>query len=183
MKTEMKPILVVALGGNALLKRGEPLEAAIQRKNIDLAAETIAQLTQRWRVVLVHGNGPQVGLLALQNSAYTGVTPYPLDILGAESQGMIGYMLQQSLKNRLPKCEVSVLLTQVAVDPADPALANPRNTLGRCMTSRRPTRWPPKKGGALKPTAAMSAAWFPPRSRCASSSAMLLRHFFSVAIW
>ena len=109
MKTEIKPTLVVALGGNALLKRGEPLEAAIQRKNIDLAAEVIARLTHRWRVVLVHGNGPQVGLLALQNSAYTGVTPYPLDVLGAESQGMIGYMLQQSLNNRLPDCEVSVL--------------------------------------------------------------------------
>lgn len=70
-----KPTLVVALGGNALLKRGEPLEADIQRKNIDLAAKTIAQLTQQWRVVLVHGNGPQVGLLALQNSAYDRVTP------------------------------------------------------------------------------------------------------------
>lgn len=83
---ENKPTLVIALGGNALLKRGEPLEAEIQRKNIDLAAKTIAQLTQHWRVVLVHGNGPQVGLLALQNSAYAHVAPYPLDILGAESQ-------------------------------------------------------------------------------------------------
>lgn len=74
---ENKPTLVIALGGNALLKRGEPLEAEIQRKNIDLAAKTIAQLTQHWRVVLVHGNGPQVGLLALQNSAYAHVAPYP----------------------------------------------------------------------------------------------------------
>lgn len=72
---ENKPTLVIALGGNALLKRGEPLEAEIQRKNIDLAAKTIAQLTQHWRVVLVHGNGPQVGLLALQNSAYAHVAP------------------------------------------------------------------------------------------------------------
>ncbi len=108
---ENKRTLVVALGGNALLKRGEPLEAEIQRKNIELAARTIAQLTQQWRVVLVHGNGPQVGLLALQNSAYASVTPYPLDILGAESQGMIGYMLQQALKNQLPEREISVLLT------------------------------------------------------------------------
>ena len=104
---ENKPTLVIALGGNALLKRGEPLEAEIQRKNIDLAAKTIAQLTQHWRVVLVHGNGPQVGLLALQNSAYAHVAPYPLDILGAESQGMIGYMLQQALKNQLPQREIS----------------------------------------------------------------------------
>ncbi len=100
---ERKPTLVVALGGNALLKRGEPLEAEIQRQNIELAARTIAGLTVNWRVVLVHGNGPQIGLLALQNSAYDKVTPYPLDVLGAESQGMIGYMLQQALKNSLPQ--------------------------------------------------------------------------------
>lgn len=127
---ENKPTLVVALGGNALLKRGEPLEADIQRKNIELAAKTIAQLTQQWRVILVHGNGPQVGLLALQNSAYASVTPYPLDILGAESQGMIGYMLQQALKNQLPQREISVLLTQVEVDARDPAFSNPTKYIG-----------------------------------------------------
>lgn len=127
---ENKPTLVVALGGNALLKRGEPLEADIQRKNIELAARTIAQLTQQWRVILVHGNGPQVGLLALQNSAYDRVTPYPLDILGAESQGMIGYMLQQALKNQLPQREISVLLTQVEVDAHDLAFSNPTKYIG-----------------------------------------------------
>jgi carbamate kinase len=127
---ENKPTLVVALGGNALLKRGESLEADIQRKNIELAAKTIAQLTQQWRVILVHGNGPQVGLLALQNSAYASVTPYPLDILGAESQGMIGYMLQQALKNQLPQREISVLLTQVEVDANDPAFNNPTKYIG-----------------------------------------------------
>src|SRR5690606_22342220 len=121
---ELKPTLVVALGGNALLKRGEPLEADIQRKNILLAAKTIARLTHDWRVVLVHGNGPQVGLLALQNSAYDKVTPYPLDVLGAESQGMIGYMLQQALKNNLPQREASVRLTQEEVDAADPWLSH-----------------------------------------------------------
>ena len=92
-----KPTVVVALGGNALLRRGEPLEADIQRKNIATAAKTIALIAQEYNVVLVHGNGPQVGLLALQNSAYTKVSPYPLDVLGAESQGMIGYMLIQEL--------------------------------------------------------------------------------------
>ncbi|MBW4203716.1 carbamate kinase [Enterobacter cloacae subsp. cloacae] len=127
---ERKPTLVVALGGNALLKRGDPLEAEIQRKNIDLAARTIAGLTAQWRVVLVHGNGPQVGLLALQNSAYDKVAPYPLDVLGAESQGMIGYMLQQALKNSLPQREVSVLLTQVEVDADDPAFSNPTKYIG-----------------------------------------------------
>jgi len=150
METKTKPTLVVALGGNALLKRGEPLEAAIQRKNIDLAAGVIAQLTQRWRVVLVHGNGPQVGLLALQNSAYTGVTPYPLDVLGAESQGMIGYMLQQSLKNRLPDCEVSVLLTQVAVDLADPALSNPTKYIGPVYDQTQADALAKEKGWCFK---------------------------------
>lgn len=81
-------------------------------------------------MILVHGNGPQVGLLALQNSAYASVTPYPLDILGAESQGMIGYMLQQALKNQLPQREISVLLTQVEVDAHDPAFSNPTKYIG-----------------------------------------------------
>ena len=147
---ELKPTLVVALGGNALLKRGEPLEADIQRKNIDLAAKTIAGLTHNWRVVLVHGNGPQVGLLALQNSAYENVTPYPLDILGAESQGMIGYMLQQSLKNQLPQREVSVLLTQVEVDAADPAFANPTKYIGPVYDQAQADALSAEKGWRFK---------------------------------
>jgi carbamate kinase len=125
-----KPTVVVALGGNALLRRGEPLEADIQRKNIATAAKTIAQIAQEYNVVLVHGNGPQVGLLALQNSAYTEVAPYPLDVLGAESQGMIGYMLIQELKNLMPSRNVTALLTQVQVDAKDPAFANPTKYIG-----------------------------------------------------
>ncbi|WP_435946323.1 carbamate kinase [Dryocola sp. BD586] len=147
---EHKPTLVVALGGNALLKRGEPLEAEIQRKNIDLAAKTIAQLTASWRVVLVHGNGPQVGLLALQNSAYQKVAPYPLDILGAESQGMIGYMLQQSLKNHLPAREVSVLLTQVEVDAGDPAFRNPTKYIGPVYDQAQADTLAAEKGWSIK---------------------------------
>lgn len=147
---EHKPTLVVALGGNALLKRGEPLEAEIQRKNIELAAKTIAQLTSSWRVVLVHGNGPQVGLLALQNSAYEKVTPYPLDILGAESQGMIGYMLQQSLKNQLPNREVSVLLTQVEVDANDPAFKNPTKYIGPVYDKAQADMLVAEKGWTVK---------------------------------
>ncbi|AUZ77144.1 MULTISPECIES: carbamate kinase [Aeromonas] len=125
-----KPTVVVALGGNAMLRRGEPLEADIQRKNIATAAKTIALIAQEYNVVLVHGNGPQVGLLALQNSAYTKVTPYPLDVLGAESQGMIGYMLIQELKNLMPSRNVTALLTQVQVDPEDPAFVNPTKFIG-----------------------------------------------------
>lgn len=82
--------LVVALGGNALLHRGEPLEAEIQRANVQLAARALAELASEHELVLTHGNGPQVGLLALEASAYDAVDPYPLDVLGAESQGMIG---------------------------------------------------------------------------------------------
>ncbi|MEI9703234.1 carbamate kinase [Enterobacter cloacae] len=147
---ERKPTLVVALGGNALLKRGEPLEAEIQRKNIDLAARTIAGLTEQWRVVLVHGNGPQVGLLALQNSAYDKVAPYPLDVLGAESQGMIGYMLQQALKNSLPQREVSVLLTQVKVDAADPAFSNPTKYIGPVYSEAQAKTLQAEKGWVFK---------------------------------
>ncbi|EOT7377579.1 carbamate kinase [Enterobacter cloacae] len=147
---ERKPTLVVALGGNALLKRGEPLEAEIQRKNIDLAARTIAGLTEQWRVVLVHGNGPQVGLLALQNSAYDKVAPYPLDVLGAESQGMIGYMLQQALKNSLPQREVSVLLTQVEVDADDPAFSNPTKYIGPVYSEAQAKTLQAEKGWVFK---------------------------------
>ncbi|UGS42306.1 carbamate kinase [Pseudocitrobacter corydidari] len=147
----IKPTLVVALGGNALLKRGEPLEADIQRKNIEVAAKTVALLTQQWRVVLVHGNGPQVGLLALQNSAYEKVTPYPLDILGAESQGMIGYMLQQALKNQLPQREVSVLLTQVEVDAKDPAFSNPTKYIGPVYDVAQAGALQKEKGWDFKP--------------------------------
>ncbi len=147
---ERKPTLVVALGGNALLKRGEPLEADIQRQNIEQAARTIAGLTEQWRVVLVHGNGPQVGLLALQNSAYDKVTPYPLDVLGAESQGMIGYMLQQALKNNLPQREVSVLLTQVEVDAADPAFSNPTKYIGPVYSEAQAKALAAEKGWVFK---------------------------------
>ncbi|WP_203461817.1 carbamate kinase [Enterobacter cloacae] len=147
---ERKPTLVVALGGNALLKRGEPLEAEIQRKNIDLAARTIAGLTAQWRVVLVHGNGPQVGLLALQNSAYDKVAPYPLDVLGAESQGMIGYMLQQALKNSLPQREVSVLLTQVEVDADDPAFSNPTKYIGPVYSEAQAKTLQAEKGWVFR---------------------------------
>ncbi|MRM13294.1 carbamate kinase [Enterobacter cloacae subsp. dissolvens] len=147
---ERKPTLVVALGGNALLKRGEPLEAEIQRQNIEQAARTIAGLTVQWRVVLVHGNGPQVGLLALQNSAYDKVAPYPLDVLGAESQGMIGYMLQQALKNSLPQREVSVLLTQVEVDADDPAFSNPTKYIGPVYSEAQAKTLQAEKGWVFR---------------------------------
>ncbi|WP_455710745.1 carbamate kinase [Serratia quinivorans] len=146
-----KPTVVIALGGNALLRRGEPLEADVQRRNVLLASRQIAALTKDWNVVLVHGNGPQVGLLALQNSAYPQVAPYPLDVLGAESQGMIGYLLIQELKNCLPEQQVSALLTQVEVDPDDGAFSNPSKYIGPVYDQETALALSLDKGWAIKP--------------------------------
>lgn len=123
--------VVVALGGNALLKRGEPMTADIQRANCQVAARALAPVAERHELVITHGNGPQVGLLALQAHAYADVDPYPLDVLGAETEGMIGYMLEQELGNVLPAdVPLATLLTMVEVDPADPAFSDPTKFVG-----------------------------------------------------
>ena len=121
---------VVALGGNALLRRGEAAEAATQRAHVLEVAAAVAALAAQEELVITHGNGPQVGLLALEADAYKAVAPYPLDILGAESQGMIGYLLVQALGGALPDREVVVLLTQVLVDADDPAFLCPTKPIG-----------------------------------------------------
>ena len=97
-----KQTIVVALGGNALLKRSEPMTAEAQRANVRIACKALAPLAQKYNLVLAHGNGPQVGLLALQAAAYTEVEAYPLDVLGAQTQGMIAYMIEQEMGNLLP---------------------------------------------------------------------------------
>src|SRR3990170_3726388 len=107
--------LVVALGGNALLRRGEPPEHAVQQRNVERAARAIAALAAGRRLVVTHGNGPQVGLLALQQEA-AHVPPAPLDVLGSETQGMIGYLLEEAIREALPGREAATLLTQVIVD-------------------------------------------------------------------
>ena len=123
--------VVVALGGNALLKRGEPLTAKNQRANVQQAAPALAAIAQHHQLVVTHGNGPQVGLLALQGAAYTDVEAYPLDVLGAQTEGMIGYVLEQELGNLLPmEVPFATVLTMVEVDPADPAFANPTKFVG-----------------------------------------------------
>jgi carbamate kinase len=122
--------IVVALGGNALLRRGEPAEAATQRLRVREAAAALAGLADEHELVITHGNGPQVGLLALEAAAYDAVAPYPLDVLGAESQGMIGYLLAQALGAELPEREVVALLTQVLVDGEDPAFLEPTKPIG-----------------------------------------------------
>ena len=123
--------IVVALGGNALLRRGEPADVATQRANVATAVDAVAELAREHDVVVTHGNGPQVGLLALQGEAYAAVDPYPLDALGAETQGMIGYLLDQELVNRVSGTrQVATLLTQLIVDPEDPAFAHPEKFIG-----------------------------------------------------
>lgn len=124
-------LVVMALGGNALLRRGEPLEVNVQRRNIlSAVAGSIAPIARQHQVVITHGNGPQVGLLALQAAAYKDVEAYPLDVLGAESEGMIGYLVEQALASELPGREIATLLTQVEVDPSDPAFAEPTKPIG-----------------------------------------------------
>lgn len=122
--------IVIALGGNALLQRGEVLSAENQYKNIELMSETINKLAQEYRVVLVHGNGPQVGLLALQNLAYQAVPAYPLDILVAESQGMIGYMMMQKINQNNPTQAITTVMTRVSVDINDEAFREPSKFIG-----------------------------------------------------
>ncbi|WBF44413.1 carbamate kinase [Serratia rubidaea] len=126
----MKKKIVVALGGNALLQRGQVLSAENQYQNIAVAAQALAELSQEYRVILVHGNGPQVGLLALQNQAYQEVPAYPLDILVAQTQGMVGYMLAQSLSALAQMPPVTTVVTRVVVDAQDEAFERPAKFIG-----------------------------------------------------
>ncbi|MEU5880112.1 carbamate kinase [Spirillospora sp. NPDC047279] len=123
--------IVIALGGNALLRRSDPMTTEVQRRNVRIAAEAIAPLVADHDVVVVHGNGPQVGLLSLQAEAYHDAEPYPLDVLDAGTQGMIGYLVQQELRSLLPAThQVVTLLTMIVVDPGDPAFADPTKFVG-----------------------------------------------------
>jgi carbamate kinase len=123
--------IVIALGGNALLRRGEPMTTEAQRQNIRIAAGAIAPLAARHSVVVAHGNGPQVGLLSIQAEAYKDAEPYPLDVLDAGTQGMIGYLIQEELRNLLPpEKQVATVLTMIMVDPDDPAFAHPTKFVG-----------------------------------------------------
>jgi carbamate kinase len=136
-------LLVLAIGGNALLNRSESLSAENQLKNIKLAAAQIAILSEEHDLVITHGNGPQVGLLALQNEAYRCAAPYPFDVLVAQTQGQIGYMLAQEISNCLPSRSsrssstktVATILTRVEVDQNDPAFDHAKKPIGPMYTS------------------------------------------------
>jgi len=144
--------VVVALGGNALLRRGEPLTAENQRANARVACKSLAPVALEHELVISHGNGPQVGLLALQGSAYTEVDTYPLDMLGAQTEGMIGYLIQQELGNELPQEKrLASLLTLIEVDPNDPAFEDPTKPIGPIYTEDDAKRLTEEKGWVFKP--------------------------------
>jgi len=143
--------LVVALGGNALLRRGETPSAETQRRRAGEAMGAIAELARTYDVVITHGNGPQVGLLSLQASAYTDVPPYPLDVLGAETEGMIGYVLEQELENRLQDRTVATVLTQVIVDEDDPAFAAPTKPIGPIYSKEQAEQLARERGWSIAP--------------------------------
>jgi carbamate kinase len=144
--------VVAALGGNALLRRGQPLTAANQRANAHVACAALAPLALEHELVISHGNGPQVGLLALQNSAYTAVEPYPLDLLGAQTEGMIGYLIQQELGNLLPPDRrLASLLTQIEVAADDPAFGNPTKPIGPIYTQEETGPLAEQHGWTFRP--------------------------------
>ncbi|GAA1409901.1 carbamate kinase [Catellatospora coxensis] len=144
--------IVVALGGNALLRRGEPMTAQAQRANVRTAAPMLAALAREHELVLTHGNGPQVGLLALQGAAYPGAEPFPLDVLGAQTEGMIGYVIEQELGNLLPEAAaLATILTMIEVDQADPAFADPSKFVGPVYDREQAEQLASDKGWTVKP--------------------------------
>jgi carbamate kinase len=144
-------LVVIALGGNALIRRGQPPEVEIQRQNIQRAAKAIALVAREHQVVVTHGNGPQVGLLAMQAEAYKGVKPYPLDVLDAETEGAIGYLIEQELCNQLPERQIVTLLTQIEVDPRDPAFARPTKPIGSVYSETEAKQLGKERGWTVAP--------------------------------
>ncbi len=143
--------IVIALGGNALLKRGEPMTAGHQRANVRVGAQALARVAREHELVISHGNGPQVGLLALQGEAYKEVESYPLDVLGAETQGMIGYLVEQEVGNLLPEERpMATILTMVEIDPDDPAFTDPTKFVGPVYDEAQATALAADKGWSVK---------------------------------
>lgn len=146
--------VLIALGGNALLRRHESLTADNQRRNVRRAAQALAPLAHAHELVITHGNGPQVGLLALQSAAYDPQAAYPLDVLDAETEGMIGYLIEQELANLLPDRDFATLLTQVEVDPADPAFGHPSKPIGPVYGEADGRRLAAARGWSVAPDGA-----------------------------
>ncbi len=147
--------VVIALGGNALLRRGQALTAENQRHNVQIAAQALAPIACHHELVISHGNGPQVGLLALQSTAYQPQTAFPLDILDAETEGMIGYLIEQELVNRLPeKRRCATLLTQIKVDADDPAFKHPSKPIGPVYDVSEARKLARERGWSIAPDGA-----------------------------
>jgi carbamate kinase len=142
-------LIVAALGGNALLRRGETPSVALQRRNVRLAVGALAPLARAHPLVITHGNGPQVGALALQAAAAPAVEAAPLDVLDAESEGMIGYLIEQELRSQLPGVEIATLLTQVRVDAEDPALRRATKPIGPVYDHPSATRLAAERGWSI----------------------------------
>jgi len=138
--------VVVALGGNALLKRGELPESDVQRQNVARAAAAVATIARAHKVIVTHGNGPQVGLLSMQSENYGGVKPYPLDIVGAETEGMIGYLIEQELRGLLPGRHIVTLLTQTEVNRLDAAFRHPAKAIGPAYSIEEAERLADERG-------------------------------------
>jgi carbamate kinase len=144
--------VVAALGGNALLQRGQPMTAENQRENVRRASAALAPIAREHELVISHGNGPQVGLLALQGAAYSKVQTHPLDVLDAQTEGMIGYLIMQELGNLLPfEKPVVTLLTMIEVDRRDPAFQNPTKPIGPVYSEEEAKALAAEKGWAFKP--------------------------------
>jgi carbamate kinase len=143
--------IVIALGGNALLKRGQAMTAEVQRANVRIASEAMASIAAGNQLVITHGNGPQVGLLALQGAAYKPDEAYPLDVLGAQTEGMIGYMIEQEMGNLLPfEVPFATMLTMVEVDGNDPGFSNPTKFVGPVYEMADADRIKAEKGWVFK---------------------------------
>jgi carbamate kinase len=143
---------VVALGGNALLRRGQPMTPENQRKNVQVACDHLAPIGEQHELIISHGNGPQIGLLALEQAAYQEVPESPLDVLGAETQGMIGYLIEQELGNRLPfEKPLASLLTMIEVDPDDPAFTDPSKPIGPLYNKSEADKLAAERGWTFKP--------------------------------
>jgi carbamate kinase len=147
--------IVVALGGNALLQRGQRPDAEIQEANVRRAVEALAPLAEGHELVVTHGNGPQVGVLALQSASDPHLTtPYPFDVLGAQTQGMIGYWLLQAMQNQLPGRQVAAIINQTLVEAADPAFAAPTKFVGEMYTREEAALLAAERGWVVKPDGA-----------------------------
>ncbi|MGD2070492.1 MAG: carbamate kinase [Gemmatimonadota bacterium] len=143
--------VVIALGGNAVLRRGEDPTAGTQRRTLAGAVAPVAALARQHQLVITHGNGPQVGLLAMQRSGRDVSSPYPLDILVAETQGMLGYMIAEQLRDELPHRDIATLLTQVEVDPGDPAWSRPTKPIGQVYTEAEAREIGERRGWDMAP--------------------------------